>query len=162
MKSPKQFKSPDLFPTLADAREWLPAAAESTRGAICPCCLEFNKVYRRKIPFSTIKALFNLYQLNENMPGEYHSREFTGSHSGGDFAKIAALGLFQKVLNKDTQKKHSGYWLITDAGKRFCRGELSIQERLIIYHNELTGTSGEFKFISDFWPNFDYGELMNS
>jgi hypothetical protein len=162
MKEAQQFNSPDLFPTLDDAREWLPKAAESTEGAICPCCLEFNKVYRRKIPFSTIKALFNLYQLNENMAGEYHSREFTGSHSGGDFAKIAALGLFSKVRSKDSSKKHSGYWFITEEGKRFCRGDLSIRERLIIYHNELIATSGEFKFISDFWPNFDYGELMNA
>tara|TARA_R110000803_G_scaffold177937_1_gene240352 strand:+ start:2482 stop:2985 length:504 start_codon:yes stop_codon:yes gene_type:complete len=162
MRKPKQFKSVDLFPTLDEAISWLPSASESKEGALCPCCLKFNKVYHRNISISTIKALFRLYRLNENMAGSYHSREFTASHSGGDFAKVASLGLFHKIRNEDTKKKHSGYWLITDSGKEFCRGKLQIQEKLVIYQNKLVGTEGEFKYISDFWPNFDYGEMMNN
>jgi hypothetical protein len=161
MKEAQEFNSDYAHPFLTDARRWLPQAAASKEGAICPCCGEFNKVYHRKIPLSTIQSLFRLYKLNENMAGAYHSRDFTGSHSGGDFAKIAALGLFSKELNEDTQKNCSGYWYITEAGKQFCRGTLNIREKLVIYHNELIDTEGEFKLIHEFWSGFDYGEMMN-
>tara|TARA_R110002167_G_scaffold6763_1_gene31941 strand:+ start:8059 stop:8562 length:504 start_codon:yes stop_codon:yes gene_type:complete len=160
MKKPQQFNSSELFPLLDDARTWLPEAAESREGAICPCCFEFNKVYHRTIPVNTVKSLFKLHQLNSQEARAYHSREFTESHSGGDFAKIAALGLFSKVKNLSTKKKESGYWYITESGKEFCRGDSLIQEKLIIYHNQLIGTEGTFKSIRDFWPEFDYSELM--
>ena len=145
--------------SISQARRWLREAAESKEGAICPCCGTFNKVYHRKIPVNTVKALFKLYQLNSREPRAYHSRDFTGSHSGGDFAKIASLGLLSKVKNNNIKKKESGYWNITEAGKEFCRGESLIQEKLVIYHNELTGTEGALKSIRDFWPEFDYSEL---
>lgn len=143
------------------ASEWLEEAAESKEGAICPCCGTFNKVYHRKIPLNTVKSLFRLYKLNSREPKAYHSRDFTGSHSGGDFAKIAALGLLSKVKNNNEKKKDSGYWNITEEGKKFCRGESLIQEKLVIYHNQLKGTEGDLKSIRDFWPEFDYRDLMN-
>lgn len=140
---------------------WLREAAESKEGAICPCCGNFDKVYHRKIPLNTVKSLFRLYKLNSLEPKAYHSRDFTGSHSGGDFAKIAALGLLSKLKSNNEKKKDSGYWNITEEGKEFCRGESLIQEKLVIYHNELKGTEGDLKSIRDFWPEFDYRELMN-
>ena len=87
---------------------WLREAAESKEGAICPCCGTFNKVYHRKIPLNTVKSLFRLYKLNSREPKAYHSRDFTGSHSGGDFAKIAALGLLSKVKTITRRRKILG------------------------------------------------------
>jgi len=156
---PKEY--PHSTTTFEGIARWLREAAESKEGAICPCCGSFNKVYHRKISLNTVKSLFKLYKLNSLEPKAYHSRDFTGSHSGGDFAKIAALGLLSKVKNNNEKKKDSGYWNITEEGKKFCRGESLIQEKLVIYHNELKGTEGGLKSIRDFWPEFDYRELMN-
>ena len=86
--------------SISQARRWLREAAESRPE------FDYSELMNhRKIPENTVKSLFKLHQLNSREPRAYHSREFTGSHSGGDFAKIAALGLFSKVKNNNTKKK---------------------------------------------------------
>jgi hypothetical protein len=51
---------------------------------------------------------------------------------------------------------------ITPQGCLFVEGKMQIRDRIMLYHNAVHGMSGELQWISDFWPDFDYEELMKS
>ena len=133
-----------------DARKWLWREVREPGGAICPCCQRFDKVYRRKIPAPAIRALIKLYQLG---PGAHPYDAFLGYSDGGEFARLAHLGLVRNV---------GSAYEILNRGKAFVEGRRSIPKSIVLYHNALLSVSVEERWIGDFYPLFDYHELMNT
>lgn len=142
------------------ARSWLKQHAAKKGGAICPCCKRFDKVYSRKINQGAIRQLAKLKTLNDIKPYEFwHYSKISASQS--DFPKFALLQLIQRqpTTHRDN-KKTSGYYRITDKGRKFLAGVMTIPERIVMYHGEMIATSTEQKSVHDIWPEFNYHELM--
>tara|TARA_R110000782_G_scaffold33316_1_gene80521 strand:- start:1823 stop:2305 length:483 start_codon:yes stop_codon:yes gene_type:complete len=152
----------DYFTTLAESKEWLQDNVEG--GAICPCCERLDKVYNRKIGDATVRIIFALYKHSQQNVGSYFPIEafVPDQKYGRDFPILRLIDLLERADNDDPTKKTSGQYRLTEKGANFARGLLAIPERLIIYHNELIGVSENNKFITEFWPNFNYQELMES
>ena len=151
----------DLFTTLDESKEWLQENIDG--GAICPCCFKLDKVYRRKISTGSVKILARVYRLAARHPDRrfFHSSEFS-EINGHEWTKFKHLGLLEEAENADKTKKTSARWSISERGKAFCRGTLRIPEELILYHDKLIGVTEVNKYINEFWPNFNYQELMGA
>ena len=153
----------DLFTTLDESKGWLQENVDD--GAICPCCHRLDKVYNRKVSISMVSRVFDLYRYatTHGAAGWHSHRSFVSDQTvGRDFPLLRFIGLLDMEDSRDKSKKTSGSYRINLKGVQFCRGDLMIPERLIIYHNELIGVSTEEKHIQDFWPNFNYQELMGA
>ncbi len=161
-----EFYSSDAFPTLEAARAWLAKAIWGKGGAICPCCDRFDSVFDRKVNLASVKVLARLYWWTQRHgDGFHHYRYFIKGQNGRDFtAYFIPLNLIErKPLDpKNKKQKTSGMYRITDRGRAFVEGRLAIATRVVLYHNEPVRLSEEHQHIAEFWPGFDYQELMNT
>ena len=157
-----EFAESDLFTSLSEARVWLEAHKQTPAGAICPCCDQFAKVYDRAINRASIRNLASLYRhTKRHGEGFYHYTDFMPTkYAGFDFAKLVFIGLLIRATNDDPVKKTSGMYQITERGIAFVEDRVAIPSRLVFYNNELIDTGGLQQYIGDFWPDFDYEDLM--
>jgi hypothetical protein len=153
----------DLFTTLTAAKEFWEDHIDTKEGAICPCCEIFGRIYRR--PFNTvaIQALAALYRHTKlNGEGFYHYLDFFGKPYG-DFPKFTHLKLIVRATNDDPVKRTSGTYKIQQPGIAFVESRLAIPSRLCLGPgNELLEVFGEQKRIGEFWPEFNFTDLMQT
>lgn len=153
-------------------------------GVDCACCGQLVKLYRRKLGSAQVQALILLSLIN--MEKEWcHSREITKEiNITGDFAKMLYWGLIEakpntresikqskddngnivseKIIVRDESKKNSGFWKITEKGKDFVNGDITIPSHALIYNAECIGFSGTTTTIqASLGKKFHYGQLMN-
>lgn len=159
-----QIMNTDMFTTLAEARDWLEAVVkENNAGAMCPCCNRFDKVYNYCLPRSAIVAIADMCQKVAAQPDiVIRFNEFANTTNRG-CSKLKHLDLiYQPEKEQYTGGKTGGTWAITQKGIDFVQGIAAIPTHLIIYHDELVGVSDSVKFIHEFWPEFNYRELMSA
>jgi hypothetical protein len=161
-----EFYSSDLSPTLEAARAWLARVIWQKGGAICPCCDRFDSVFDRSVNLSAVKVLARLYWwTNRHGDGFHHYRDFIKGQTGRDFAAFCIpLNLIERrpLDPKNKKQKTSGMYRITDRGRAFVESKVAISARVQLYHNEPVGFSDEHQYINEFWPDFDYAELMDT
>ena len=134
----------------------------SEEGVICPCCECHDKIYDRRITVSGVRGVVSLYKWTaRNGDGYHHYKKFVRD-SQGEFTRLRHIGLIERRPKVKPAKKTSGMYRITSKGKSFIRGDISVPERMLLYHDELVGQYGEEKYITDVWPVFNYRELMES
>ena len=152
----------DLFTTIDEARGWLKGTADEKEGAMCPCCDRFDKIYNYCVPRSAVTALANLCVASREQPNiAIHCNKFTTN--SGAVAKLRHIDLiYQPEKEKFTGGKTGGTWAITQKGIEFVQGIIPIPTHLIIYHDELIGVSDNTKFLREYWPDFNYREMMNA
>ena len=145
--------------TIKEVKKYLHDNFET--GAKCPCCGQFVRLYSRRLYISAMLRLIELYKLG----GGYHhmneiNKKITET-AGGDFAKLRFWGLIIEKPKDNEEKRTSGYWAITEKGKQFVRGEISLQERIKLYNQKCYGFEGDFIMIGDvLGTKFNYQELM--
>ena len=154
----------DRFTRLTEAREWLADQIRGSGGAICPCCRKLDKVYIRNISQPTVHRLWDLYKYSQTHVGDYFAiGDFvTDQNHGRDFPILRFISLLERAPNDDPSKGTAGEYRIMEDGIEFCEGRMEIPKHLVLYHNELVSMSDQFKGIEDYWPNFNYEELMAS
>jgi len=160
-KEPIKYQE-SLFPSLQEAKDFIKEALKQEGGAICPCCEKPAREYKRKITKGLIESLGRLHRFTLEEKKPYHYHDFTPNHHGGDFAKLARIGLLKPAENDDDAKKASGFWSITEEGTQFCLNKIKIPDTLVFYNNQLVRTEGEMRLFSEFWPEFDYSKLLDS
>lgn len=147
--------------TLDEAKQFLRDNWE--KGVECPCCGKFTKLYKYKILGETSAALIRLYRLPE---GWHHVREFADTGDGlrraSRWPELRFWDLVELKTEVQPSTKHaSGFWRITDKGKAFVEGKLSVQETMLFYNKKPRGFDGKYITIHDTFKNkFDYAELM--
>jgi len=151
--------------TLKQAKDWL--RSQIRVGARCPCCTQYTKVYRRRIYSKMATLLIKLYRMKTQV---YYTTDELVKMSGdinfrgGDFCKLSHWELIETRPNhNDETKKQSGLWRITEKGREFAGGKISVKSHVIIYDNRILGFDGKNVFIKDcFGKHFNYTELMNN
>ena len=99
----------------------------------CPCCgTRHNQIYKRRIYGSMLKGLKRLAEHNNSLTPA----------SIGDFAKLRFWGLIKAGGQE-------GAWEITQSGRDFLAGLISIPEFLFIQNNQVVGRSETFIYIGD-------------
>ena len=135
------------------------------KGTGCPCCGQFVKRYRRSIYGTMARMLIAFYRLKH--PGFMHVNDvirLTGlaDYRCGDWAKLVYWGLIEeKSKGKNEDKRTSGYWRITDRGKEFVEGALTVPKYIYLYNQKYMGNDGPEVHIRDcIGKKFSYEELM--
>lgn len=139
------------------------------KGAICPCCKQYVKLYKRQVGAQMVKWLVALYKLNrKNRDTYFHVSALlnNGKESlgviGGDFAKMKYWGLIkEKPKDEGSDKRTSGYWKITGYGIQFIFKKYRIHKYALVFNQEFRGFEGEDVGVADcIKSKFSYDELM--
>lgn len=144
--------------TIKEAKDFL--RASYVRGATCPCCGLFVKLYKRKMGSVMARCLIRLSHLD----GYVHVREIVQGISDtgtNDFSKLLYWGLIEELPNKDAKKKTSGYWRITPKGRDFVNRRIMVPRHVFVFNAVALKFSDETTSIIDaLGAKFDYHELM--
>lgn len=160
----------DKLYTLEEAKQYLRENFE--KGADCPCCLQFVKLYKRRLNAGACRALILMYRIerasedfNEwiHVQQEFASR-FGLNANSMDYSQAQWWGLIESKPNEDDPtKKDSGFWRLTDLGRSFVRGTWTVYSHARLYNNKCLGFVGTKQDIKQaLGKKFDYEELMNS
>lgn len=145
--------------TLAQAREEL--RARVTDGAVCPCCTQYAKVYRRKITSQVARVLIAMHR--DAGTGWVHLPTLI-ERKGADEAKARYWGLIE-ASEDDVREDGSprvGWWRLTPAGEAFVLDRLRVPKYAHIYDGRcLSLDDTETVSIRDaLGTRFDYRDLM--
>lgn len=157
--------------TLARAQEWLRARVK--KGAECPCCKRFARVYDRKLPSASVRVLIALYRLEGKEGREYVqlpplldqlglSTLKRTAHQGGYATLSHHWALIEaKPGERKDGSKRVGWWRLTDLGREFVLEQTKVSKYARLYGQRLLRVHGEPIGIRDALGNhFDYRELM--
>lgn len=161
--------------SIEDAKKWL--RANFSKGATCPCCHQFVKLYRR--PFNKSMAYVLLliaryYRRVEVKPDEWlHVPSYIAEVAvgnprraaavRGDWAKLKFWGLIEE--KPETRKDGSprvGYWRLTQLGRQFVHREVKVPSHVYIYNGApLPKVVDEMITIDEaLTTEFSYTEIM--
>lgn len=134
------------------------------RGYICPTCGSFCKRYFRNL--NSNMALTMVVLFNRKKFGFIHIENFLRQHElprSGDFPYLIHWGLMQKMEGKRPDgSSRNGFYKLTDKGRQFVKGEITVKKTLIIYKNKAEGFEGPETDIKEaLGTRFDYNQLMN-
>lgn len=134
------------------------------KGADCPVCGQFVKVYKRTINASMAAQLIRAqrrYGGNES----FHIKDLIEGEGGGaDFAKLRYWNLIIELHNDNPFKKNSGRWQLTEHGCAFVMGFRKIPKYALIYNGRFLDFDGDENItIQDALGNkFNYQELLHT
>lgn len=158
-------KKPGVEDTIQDAKDYLRAKWE--KGTPCPACGQRVQLYDYKLYATSARALIELYKLGD---GYHHVSDF--AEADGDrpraphFAELRFWQLITaKSTNENPKKKSSGFWAISERGKAFVKGEITLPSRILIFNNKFQGFSDKSEEITignALGNEFDYEDLMGS
>lgn len=156
---------------LSDARADLFKQAE--KGAICPCCDQYVKIYKRKLNSSMACGLvyvYNYFRSPEalpwlHLPGFFTEKKICSSNDGG---LLRHWELIEPMVSERKDGSwRNGHYKITSKGVAFVKGEISVPKYVYIYSQNVLGFSDGDKYpkedttIQDsLGENFNYRELM--
>lgn len=146
--------------TLGDARGKLRGLART--GARCPCCRQFVKAYRRKLNSGMARAAIRVYRAT--CPGEYcHLQEVDQTSGSSEGSKLRCWGLLVEERERREDGGRSGWWCLTEEGRRFVTGAHTVPKYALLYDGRLLHLEGAAVSIVDcLGEKFDYHELMNA
>lgn len=146
--------------TLEQARQWLRDQVED--GAVCPCCSQFAKVYRRKITGSIAAVLIAMYRLHRAGQEWVYMPDLRSRGQDEVIARHWFLIEKDEELQREDGSTRTGWWRLTATGTRFVRGELLIPKYARVYNGRRLGYDDtELVSIRDcLGTRFNYDELM--
>jgi hypothetical protein len=141
------------------------------RHVACPCCTRRVKMFKRKLNSGMASILVWIYRVTPTMgddEGWLHVTKTLLEHRSNavakEYSKLRFWGLLEprpKGL-EDREKRGSGYWRITQKGRAFCRGEVSVPRHAYIFDNQLFGHGSEETTLREaLGDRFDWDELMS-
>ncbi len=154
--------------TLTEAKQYL--KDNMAKGISCPLCMQYVKIYPRRLNAGMSKALILVYQLTTRLNpqnGWLHiQREFTKQFklnaTAMDYIQLSRWGLIESKPNLgDPTKKDSGLWRITQKGIDFIYRRIKLPKKATVLNNETMEFTGEEIDIGEaLGKRFNYQELM--
>lgn len=152
--------------TIQEAKDYLKANADA--GCDCPVCDRYVKIYKRHLNAGIVINLLEFYWRDNRKPGDWvHPYEIMRKNSSRfnmEYAKLGWWGLVEKAPPEVGGKtKSTGLWRITDKGKKFAIGHLTVPAKVHIYDDRIVGYSEEqTTVVGALQKKFDYQELMDN
>lgn len=150
-----------LFTTLVEAIEWV--KLNRPDGCICPCCEQFIKIYKRRLNAGMAYELLQLYILDKYKGVAYYHHSLFTKRSIGEISKLVHWGLVEQEEKdeEDTEKRTSGSWAITQAGRDFVDNKIKVKSHVYLLNGKILGFSDtETDILESLGEKFDYEELM--
>lgn len=154
---------PQRFGTLKEAQDQM--IKDMRAGTKCPACDRFAKIYPRT--FNSGMAVAMIVLCRSTTPGEWKKWEplmlkagySTRSHG---LTKHWNLSEQQEKDPENTKVKTSGVWRLTDEGRAFAEGRLSVPQSKLIFRDQVIFESTEKVDIRGaLGEKVDYEKLMN-
>ena len=160
--------------SLEDAKRWL--RTRFTKGATCPCCKQFVKLYKRNFNKSMayVLLLIECYYRGDLVEEWLHVpsyiAEMVSDHPRraaavrGDWAKMKLWGLLEEKPGKrEDGSPRVGYYRMTDLGHRFARREVKVPAHVYIYNGEPLRrvVSDEITIDDALGTEFNYDQIMS-
>lgn len=153
--------------TLDEAKNFL--RENWKEGVKCPCCGRKVQLYKHSLTSGMARTLIYMNRITEieNPPGgfvkvqEVFAKRYGANATAMGYSLLKWWGLLIMQDNDDPTRRGTGYWCITDKGKRFVHGDLTVPAQVFIYDNKRQGFSEEHVTIKEaLGKHFDYLELM--
>ncbi len=161
--------------SLEEAKRWL--RERFSKGAPCPCCNQFVKLYKRSLSKSSAYVLLLIARYYRRVEvrqddwlhvPSYIAETAVGNPRRaaavrGDWAKMKYWGLIEeKPGSRDDGSPRVGYWRLTQLGRQFVAREVKVPAYVYIYNSEpMQKTVEEMITIDDaLSTDFSYAELM--
>lgn len=159
--------------TLEDAKKWL--RVRFGKGASCPCCGQFVKLYKRSLSKSSayvlllIACYFRGDPVEEWLHVPSYIAEMVSDHPRraaavrGDWAKLKYWGLIEEKPDiRADGSPRVGYWRLTQLGRDFVNRKVKVASHIYIYNGEpLQRAVDEQITIDDaLTTEFSYAEIM--
>lgn len=150
------------FETLEAARDYVLANRED--GVTCPCCQRLVRVYKRKLNSGMALAFLRLCRIHTTANRPVHAREVCEPTKNRDFSQLQYWELMIELpKTEDQHGRTSGFWLPTERGLAFFRGELRVPKYRVHAsgEEETIGWSPETTALREALPDgFDYDKLL--
>lgn len=149
--------------TVDEARAALREAAYD--GAVCPCCEQTVKVYRRQINSGMARSLLLMVVAGRDPGvaaegGWLHVPTVVGARSREE-GKLAYWGLVEESLGRREDGGRAGWWRVTDLGVRFAMDRVRLPKYALVYDGRVLGFEGpDFGIHDAIRHRFAYDELM--
>lgn len=124
-------------------QEFLLTAASPT-GAVCPCCQQNLRVYRRRMNRRAVQYLIGLRDANIKAGQPFHMPDKLGL--GGEWARLKQWGFIREAH----PGKHDGIWSITDSGALWLSGDTSVPSVAVMWRGQCIGFAGHMVSVEDF------------
>ncbi len=147
--------------TIAMAKDWL--VKQSVRkGAACPCCTQFVKVYKRKLNAGMARTL--IWLVCSTNPGEWLDVPKSAPRyvlRSNEHGKLQHWGLLQQRPQGAAKVKH--FWMATPLGRDFVHQRTTVPGHVYLYNNQCLGfTNEQSTIVEALGKRFDYAELMKA
>ena len=113
---------------------------------LCDCCgaklTGRNEGVSKGLALSLIKFRKKVLE-NSNIAGElvnkvHLSKDLNLSKNEyNNFQKLRYHGLIAHYKDKITKQYESGYWLLTKRGNLFCKNELAVSKKIVVFRNKI-------------------------
>lgn len=158
--------------TVKEAKDYMRPLLKS--GVTCPCCARHTQMYSRTITSAMARGLIVLYRLrhskqdaNEFMHIENVLKEVQGLPASirADIPKLRFWGLIEPdgKDNEETGNPNTGMYRITEQGKLFVEGKITVSKHVNIYNNRFFGynpVTGTISIQEALKNKFNYEQLM--
>lgn len=159
--------------SLEDAKAWL--RARFSKGASCPCCQQFVKLYKRPMNKSMayVLLLMECYFRGDAVEEWLHVPSYIAEMVAdnprraaavrGDWAKLKLWGLIEeKPEVRDDGSPRAGYWKMTALGRQFAKRQVKVPSHVYIYNGEPLKRTIEHEITIDeaLGTEFRYDEIM--
>lgn len=133
-------------------------------GYKCPCCGQLCKRYYRKMNANMAMTMIVLYRKKRF--GFVRVEEFLRVHGyprSGDFPYLVHYGMLEKMVGERADgSKKNGFYKLTDKGRQFVLGQITVPKTFIFYNGKFEGFEGdEIDIKQALGKAFDYRELMD-
>lgn len=146
--------------TLADARAWLGDQLQRG-GAVCPCCSQLAKIYKRKLNSNMARTLIIGYRTVGL--AWFHAPTTVGDR--GELAKLRYWGLVEEEQTLRADGGRAGWWRVTSKGEQFILGRIELPAHALVYDGELLRldeSDGLIGIRAALGEKFSYQELMTA
>jgi len=146
--------------SVAELRRMVRAGRVTKSGVVCHGCERLAKDWGRTIHKTKAKALLDYYRWDRRHPGEYMHVKESASHEASELKFWGVLEEERKVRDDGGR---AGYWRITDLGRRYVEGEITLPKYAVIYkHTVLRMDGPDLTFAQCLQVPFDLQELWDA
>jgi len=143
---------------LDQAKAWL--RSQLQRGAACPCCGQFAKVYKRKLNSGMVRSLLAMYRVGGR--DWIHLPTQIGARSREE-GKLRYWGLVEEQLTVRPDGGRAGFWRVTAAGEAFIREQFKVPKYAQVYDGRCLGLTGDLVGIREtLGSKFRLDELLGA
>jgi hypothetical protein len=162
-----RFKVPPSRATLQDAHDWLRQHVRD--GAVCPCCRQLAKIYRRKLNSSMARSLIWLVRAAGPTLDwvEVTQRAPRWLVRSRELSKLTYWGLVEKCPKDPASTsggRDSGAWRPTPDGVDFAMARTHLPAHALVYDNRVLRLDGaeQVDIRQALGKRFNYEELMRA